>query len=122
MLAATVSLSKGLSTCTESPVGLVASTEPSSRTNRTLATGFCSVTACSVDFGSWAHPGRPARQQASNKIARNPLEQRCFRRIFSQTKGSTGALPLRTPNPSLNGENGPGQPATKCFNQEEFFV
>src|SRR5277367_3829564 len=104
MLAATVSLSKGLSTCTESPVGFVASTEPSSRTNRTLATGFCSTTGCSVGFGSWAHPGRPARQQARNKIARNPLEQRSFRRIFSQTKGSTGALLLRTPCTSLDAE------------------
>src|SRR5271154_6737381 len=118
MLAATVSLSRGLPTCTESPLGMVASTEPSSRTNRTLATVFSSAAGCSVGLVSWAHQGRPARQQARNKIARNPLEQRSFRRISSQTKGSTGALPLRTPNPSLNGEKGPSQRATFALQLE----
>ena len=72
------------------------STEPSSRTNLTLTTVFFwSSAGSSVGFVSWAHTERPARQQTKNKIARNLLEQRCFRRIFSQTKGSTGALPDR---------------------------
>src|SRR5580704_7536201 len=109
MLEATASLSNGLPACTARLLGLGDSIEPSSCTRRTLTTTFCSTACSSVTFGSWAHPERPARQQASNKIARNPLEQRSFRRIFSQTKGSTGALPLRTPCTSLDAQKGRDQ-------------